>query len=233
MTIILTVVVGLPDGVNDGSVRTGSGCCCSAGFLLLISTGYIIVFIFLSSVQNCDSSIRNKLTIETLAFVVQASKVVEVGGISLLLLLSLLGTILLPLPPLLLLWELDNDDLISSSAGIIVLLLTRTTEEDELLLLLFGDDGDVGDATDESSVAARAEGNKRFRKIPRKIEMAELGHCGAGMPFNADMVGMDCCVMVVDGTVRNLVWVETLLGGRFDDNMLEKMVVDGTVKNLV
>lgn len=201
MTIILTVVVGLPDGVNDGSVRTGSAgccCCCSAVFLLLISAGYIVVFIFLSSVQNCDSSIRNKLTIETLAFVVQASKVVEVGGISLLLLLSLLDTILL-------LWELDNDDLISSSAGIIVLLLTRTTEEDELLLLLFGDDDDVGDATDESSVAARAEGNKRCRKIPRKIEMAELGHCGAGMLFNADMVGMDCCVMVVDGTVRNLV----------------------------
>lgn len=53
--------------------------------------------------------------------------------------------------------------------------------------------------------------------------------------FNADVVGMDCCVMGVDGTVRNLVMVETSLGGRFDDNTPEKMVmvVDGTVNDLV
>lgn len=74
----------------------------------------------------------------------------------------------------LLLWELDNDDLISSPVGIIILLLTRTIEEDELLLLLFGGDGDVGDAKDESSVAARVEDDKGFRKIPRKIEMGSL-----------------------------------------------------------
>lgn len=198
MTITLIVVVGLPDCVNDGSVRTGCCCCCcSAVFLLLLSAGYIVVFVF-SSVQNSNSSVRNKLTIETLGFVGNARKVIGVGRISLLLLLSLLGTLL---------WELDNDDLTSSSVGIIVLLLTRTTEEDELLLLLFGGDGDVGDAKDESSVSARVEANKRFRKIPRKIEMGELDQedCGAGMLFNAEVVGMDCCVMVVDGTVKKLV----------------------------
>lgn len=145
MTFILTVVVGLADCVNDGSVRTGC-CCCSAVFLLLISAGYIVVFIF-SSFQNWDPSVGNKLTIPILALVAQASGVVGVGGISLLLLLSLLGTLLQ--------WELDNDDLKSSSAGNNVLLLTRTTEDDELFLLLFGGDGDVGDAKDESSVAAR------------------------------------------------------------------------------
>lgn len=184
MTITLIVVVGLPDCVNDGSVRPGCCCCCcSAVFLLFLSAGYILVFVF-SSVQNSNSSVRNKLTIETLGFVGQTRRVIGACRILLLLLLSLLGTLLL--------WELDNDDLTSSSAGIIVLLLTETTEEDELLLLLFGGDGDVGDAKDESSVSARVEGNKRFRKIPRKI-------------VNAEVVGMDCCVMVVDGTVKNLV----------------------------
>lgn len=38
--------------------------------------------------------------------------------------------------------------------------------------------------------------------------------------------------MVIDGTVKNLVQVETSLDSRLDDNMLEKMAVDGTVKNL-
>lgn len=119
--------------------------------------------------------------------------------------------------------------------GIITLLLTRTIEEDESSLFLFGGDGDVGDAKDGSSVAARVEGDERFRKIPRKIEMGELDHCVAGLLFNADVVVMDCCVMGIDGTVRNIVWVETSLGDRFDDNIPVKMVmvVDGTVNDLV
>ena len=29
--------------------------------------------------------------------------------------------------------------------------------------------------------------------------------CGAGMLFNADAVGMDCCVIVVDGKVKDLI----------------------------
>ena len=73
--------------------------------------------------------------------------------------------------------------------------------------MLSGGDGDVGDAKDESSVSARVEGNERFRKIPRKIEIDELDRddCGAGMLFGAEVAEMDCCVMVVDGTVKNLV----------------------------
>lgn len=123
MTMTLTVVVGLADCVNDGSVRTGCCCCCSAVFLLFLSAGYIVVFAF-SSVRNSDSSVRNKLKIETPGFTDQARKEIGVGRISLLLLLSLLGTLLL--------WELGNDGITSFS---IVLLLTRSTEEDELLLL--------------------------------------------------------------------------------------------------
>lgn len=201
------LVVGLPDCVDDGSVRTGC--------LLLLSAGYIVVSAF-SFVRNSDSSVGNTSRIETPRFVDQARKGIGLGRISLLSLLSLLGTLLL-------------------YAGIIVLLLTRSTEEEELLLLLFGGDGDVSDAKDESSVSARVEGNERFRKIPRKIEMGELDRddCGAGILFSAEVVIMDCCVMVVDGTVKNLVLVETSLDGRFDDNMLERMVVDDTVKNLV
>lgn len=43
----------------------------------------------------------------------------------------------------------------------------KSTGEDELFVLLFGGgSGGVGDAKDESSVSARVEGNKRFRKIP-------------------------------------------------------------------
>ena len=82
-----------------------------------------MVFAF-SSARNSDSSVRNKLRIETPGFADQARKEIGVGRISLLLSLSLLGTLLL--------WELDNDGITSSS---IVLLLTRSTEEDVLLLL--------------------------------------------------------------------------------------------------
>ena len=86
-----------------------------------------------------------------------------------------------------------------------------------LKLLLFGgggdgdvdDIGDVGGATDDSSVSVRVEDdNKRFRKIPRNIEMGVLDLddcCGARMLFNADAVGMDRCVTVVAGTVKYLV----------------------------
>lgn len=113
------------------------------------------------------------------------------------------------------------------------------TEEDLLLLLLLLG-GDGGGGGGESSASARAEEGKIFRKIPRKIGMGELddnedeeGDCGAEM-FNATVVvGMDCSVLVADGTLKNLVEVELSLGGRFDDNLVEKMVVDGTVKYLV
>lgn len=135
----------------------------------------------------------------------------------------------------LLLWDLDNDDITSSSADIIVLLLTRGTEEDELFLLLFG--GGSGDAKDESSVSARVEDNKRFRKIPRNVEMGELDvdDCGVEMSFNVEVAGMDCSVIVANGTVEHLVQVDLSLGGRFDDNMPEKMVmvVDGTIEVVV
>lgn len=88
---------------------------------------------------------------------------------------------------------------------IILLLLLGSTEEGALLIvLLLGGGG-------ESSGSARVEECKIFRKIPRKIETGELDDDdedddrGAEM-FNATaVVGMDCSVMVVDGTVRNLV----------------------------
>lgn len=71
-----------------------------------------------------------------------------------------------------------------------------------------GDVDDIGNATAELSVlSARVEDdNKRFRKIPRNIETGEPDLddcCGVGMLFNADAVGMDRCVIVVDGIVKD------------------------------
>lgn len=80
------------------------------------------------------------------------------------------------------------------------------TEEDELLLLLLL----LGGGGGESSASARIEESKIFRKIPRKIGMGELDdndyeedNCCAKISNAAGAVGMDCSVLVADGTFNN------------------------------
>lgn len=74
-----------------------------------------------------------------------------------------------------------------------------------MLLLLLGGGGG------ESSASARVEEDKIFRKIPRKIGMGELDdnddeedNCGVEISNAAGVVGMDCSVLVADGTFNDL-----------------------------